>query len=273
MNKKVFFNATLPRAGGTLFQNIIGQNPQFHATSTSGVSSLVTNNFKTFYDNIIFKHQKDYNLCKDSFYNYCREGINGYYSNINQNIIIDKSREWLYNVDFLQKLYKQPKVILLIRDLRAIFSSLEKQYLKDPGVKIALNSKYNLPYHSSIIDRINLYEQLPFIEYIFPVLQDLINFKNKNNIYIVKFEDLCTNPQNFMEGVYNYLQIPNFPHNFNKIDQITYENDNYQHLGDHVISSKLQLPPNNWDNYLTPSGSNYIYEKYYWYFKHFNYPK
>jgi len=40
-NKQIFFQSSLPRSGSTLLQNIIGQNPNFYVTSTSGVLELV----------------------------------------------------------------------------------------------------------------------------------------------------------------------------------------------------------------------------------------
>ena len=47
MEKKIFFQSSLPRAGSTLLQNIIGQNPEFYVTPTSGVLELAY--FKFFY--------------------------------------------------------------------------------------------------------------------------------------------------------------------------------------------------------------------------------
>ena len=37
MIKNIFFNASLPRAGSTLLQNIMMQNPEIYSTPTSGV--------------------------------------------------------------------------------------------------------------------------------------------------------------------------------------------------------------------------------------------
>ena len=48
--KKIFFQSSLPRAGSTLLQNILGQNPDFYVTPTSGVLELVyaaRNNYST----------------------------------------------------------------------------------------------------------------------------------------------------------------------------------------------------------------------------------
>ena len=41
LNKKIFFQSSLPRAGSTLLQNVMGQNPDFYVTPTSGVLELL----------------------------------------------------------------------------------------------------------------------------------------------------------------------------------------------------------------------------------------
>ena len=37
----IFYQSSLPRAGSTLLQNIIGQNPEFHVTPTSGMIDMM----------------------------------------------------------------------------------------------------------------------------------------------------------------------------------------------------------------------------------------
>ena len=39
--EKLFFQSSLPRAGSTLLQNIMGQNPDFYVTPTSGILELI----------------------------------------------------------------------------------------------------------------------------------------------------------------------------------------------------------------------------------------
>ena len=39
--EKLFFQSSLPRAGITLLQNILAQNPSIYATPTSGVLELI----------------------------------------------------------------------------------------------------------------------------------------------------------------------------------------------------------------------------------------
>lgn len=39
--EQIFFQSSLPRAGSTLLQNIMGQNPEFYVTPTSGALELL----------------------------------------------------------------------------------------------------------------------------------------------------------------------------------------------------------------------------------------
>ena len=43
MTKQIFFNASMPRAGSTLIQNILMQNPEIYSTPTSGVIEFLLN--------------------------------------------------------------------------------------------------------------------------------------------------------------------------------------------------------------------------------------
>jgi len=38
---KIFFHCSLPRSGSTILQNILGQNPDFYVTPTSGLMELI----------------------------------------------------------------------------------------------------------------------------------------------------------------------------------------------------------------------------------------
>src|ERR1700679_4132313 len=41
MSPKIFYQSSLPRAGLTLLQNILAQNPAFYVTPTSGLLELI----------------------------------------------------------------------------------------------------------------------------------------------------------------------------------------------------------------------------------------
>jgi sulfotransferase len=274
MDKTIFFQSSMPRAGSTLLQNIIGQNPYFYVTPTSSLSTLVINGAATFDRAEGFRKEKDYNLMKNSFHNYCKEGMNGYFSTItNKPYVLDKSREWITVLPFLNKLYSSPKVITLVRDLRSVYSSFEKYFISNPESDHSLCRELDIPSFSLLGDRINYYQSSPLVMDVLRPLRDIIELKNKYNIKIIKFEDLCLKPQQTLDEIYSYLEIPSFKHNFNQISQITYENDNFHPFGDHVIHPHLQLPPLDYNNYFPPSMLDYIYDQNLWFFEYFNYKK
>ena len=41
MVEKIYFQSSMPRSGSTIFQNLMGQNPEFYVTPTSGMLELV----------------------------------------------------------------------------------------------------------------------------------------------------------------------------------------------------------------------------------------
>lgn len=274
MDKTIFFQSSMPRAGSTLLQNIIGQNPYFYVTPTSSVSTLIINNSSTFYDTIGFKKERDYNLIRNSFYNYCKGGVDSYFSTITDKpYVLDKSREWITILPLLSKIYSSPKIITLVRDLRSIYASFEKYLIENPERHHALPKESNISSNSLLGDRINFYQNSVLVEEVLYPLKDIIELNNKPNIKLIKFEDLCSKPQQTLDEIYSYLGIPSFKHNFNQINQITYENDNFHPFGNHTISPHLQLPPIDYTDYFPPEALNYIYNQNRWFFEYFNYQK
>ena len=92
--ERLFFQSSLPRAGSTLLQNIIAQNPDFYATPTSGVLELVFAARGNYTDSPEFKAQ-DADLMRTGFLSFCRNGMDGYYNAItDKKYVIDKSRGW-----------------------------------------------------------------------------------------------------------------------------------------------------------------------------------
>ena len=79
MKQKIFFNSTLPRSGSTLLQNIMGQNPEFHVTPTSGLIDLMLG-ARIGYNQNHESKAGDTEMWKEGFYNFCKEGIKAYVS-------------------------------------------------------------------------------------------------------------------------------------------------------------------------------------------------
>lgn len=79
--KQLFFNSSLPRAGSTLLQNIIAQNPDFYSTPTSGTLELIYGARANYSNDPTFKAQ-DTDLMRKGFQSFCNQGLRGYYDAI-----------------------------------------------------------------------------------------------------------------------------------------------------------------------------------------------
>ena len=140
MVEKIFFNSSLPRSGSTLLQNIMGQNPKFYVTPTSGVLELVFGARANYTNSPEFKAQ-DAEYMKMAFRAFCRDGISGFYNSLTDRpYVLDKSRGWGYYRDFLDFFYPNPKIVCMVRDPRSIFSSMEKNYRKNPDKAAMMTS-------------------------------------------------------------------------------------------------------------------------------------
>ena len=74
----IFFQSSLPRSGSTLLQNILGQNPDFYVTPTSGVLELLYMARGYYSNGAEFKAQ-DPALMRDGFMSFCKNGLEGFF--------------------------------------------------------------------------------------------------------------------------------------------------------------------------------------------------
>ena len=78
--KKIFFQSSLPRSGSTLFQNIVGQRPDFYVTPTSGVLELLYGARHNFTTSPEFRAQ-NHDEMSQGFKGFCRGGLEGFLRN------------------------------------------------------------------------------------------------------------------------------------------------------------------------------------------------
>lgn len=273
MVKKIFYQGSMPRSGSTLFQNIMAQNPDFYATPTSGLCEALINLKINVWNAIEFKAQ-DQVLMEAGFKGMCNGLLTGFFDNVtDKKYVIDKSRGWGVTYDFLDWFYPNPKVVILIRDLRSIVSSLEKKFRDNQHLDSGLQRWGELK-GTTIDKRIDMYLNLsPPLNVSMDAIYDVIIRRISQKCLFIKFEDLTRDPKVEMCKVYNYFELPYYEnHNFDDVQQVTYENDVfYKPFGDHMIRGKIQPIEDDYLKVLGKHNCDYITNKYDWYFKAFNY--
>jgi sulfotransferase len=273
MVEQIFFQSSMPRSGSTIFQNLMGQNPDFYVTPTSGVLELIYGARANFSTSPEFKAQ-NLVLMEAGFKEFCNKGIFGFYNAVtDKKFILDKSRGWGVYREFLNQVYPNPKIICIVRDLRSVVSSYEKIYRKnqlrhDPirndstGTGTTVHKRVDEWIHpTNTIGRA--------LERIFEMSR--LGFDDK--VLYVKYEDLCLYTEIEMRKIYKYLELPYFSHNFDVIEQITKEDDTVYGLTNdlHTIRPKLELNNPDYHDVLGKDICAWLYNNFKWYFEKFNY--
>jgi sulfotransferase len=275
MVDKIFFQSSMPRSGSTIFQNIIGQNPDFYVTPTSGMLELVFGARANFSTSPEFIAQ-DAQLMEKGFINFCKQGMEGYFNGItDKKYVMDKSRGWGVYRPFLESFYPDPKVICLVRDLRAVVSSYEKIYRKNPLKHDPIRD--DSTGRGTIVHK-RVDEWMATTNTIGRAverIQETIRLGHDSKILFIRYEDLCLNPEFEMRRVYDFLGLPQFEHDFENIQQITKEDDEVYGLTSdlHTIRPSLSLNQPDFKQILGVDICNWIYDTYKWYFDKFNYKK
>lgn len=269
--KKVIYNSSFPRSGSTLFQNILAQNPEVYSSPTSGVYNILdaARNKYTVSEEFL---AQDRSTVGEGFKGLLKGAIYGYYDALtDRKYAIDKNRCWLLDYKFIDSYDPNPKMICFIRDLRGIFSSLEKKYRQNPLLASSITSldeMKGLSTYSRVIELSNTY----MISVSTQALHQVILEKLDKYILFIKFEDFCINPEENMKKVYSYLEIPYYQHDFDNVEQFTHENDQvYGFFGDHTIRQKVATIENDWEEILGVDNCRSIVDNYYWFYEHFGY--
>ena len=273
MRQTIFYQSSLPRAGSTLLQNIMGQNPLFHVTPTSGMIDMMLGT-RIGYNGNKEAQAGDKDKWREGFYAYCREGFKGYTAALTDKpYILDKNRAWGSYYNLLNEINPNPKIVFMVRDLRAVFSSMEKKFRQHPDIDDGMLDNIKLA-NITTHQRIETWSGGHPIGYAVNKLHQSILDKTAQNFLFIRYEDLCTNPESQLMGIYNFFGLEQFKHDFTHIPQVTVEDDTVHGIyGDHTIRNTLGMLPDDSKEILGDYTSDWIYNQYKWYFDMFGYKK
>ena len=268
---RIFFQSSLPRAGSTLLQNILGQNPDFYVTPTSGVLELLFAARKNYTSDNAFQAQ-DAELMKKGWLNFCRQGVEGFFNGItNKKYVVDKSRGWGIHYSFLDSFYSDPKIVCMVRDLRSVYASMEKNFRKNQDKDSGIVNWAEMK-GTTTAKRVDIWAQNPPIGIAVERLKQIIDEGIDKNILFIRFEDLTSNPQTELDKVYDFFGVERYQHDFQNIVQLTQEDDTIHGIfGDHTIRKEVKPVPETYNEYLGQQLSQNIVNTYPWFYEYFNY--
>lgn len=273
MIKEIFFNSSLPRSGSTLIQNILGMREDMYVTPTDGTLELLYGARVNYSNSPEFKAQ-DAETMRKGFAGFCKDGLYGFYNAVTDKpYVVSKSRGWGIYRPFLETFVDSPKVICMVRDLRDVFCSMEKNFRKNPEQHDAIANHKDMT-GTTTPKRIDVWANSQPVGLAIERLSEIMRQGYDNKILFVKYEDLCLHPENELHRIEEYLGIPHFKYDFDNVPQITQEDDSIFGIqGLHTIRHKVEPLMSDAKQVLGRDITNWIWDNYRWFFDYFRYAK
>lgn len=271
MPPRIAFQSSLPRSGSTLFSNIVGQNPAFHVTPTSGLLDLVYVARGQFSRGEEFKAQERGEM-ERAFIGFCRGGLEGYAAALTDKPwLLDKSRGWGVHYTFLNAFYPDPKIVCMLRDPVDILCSMERNFRK-AGLQDAGLVNHSEMQNTSLEKRIDSWVNSPPVGLAMERLLEILRQGIDQQMLFIRYEDMCSNPRRELERYYAYLGLPYYEgHDFHNVDQITVEDDEvYGVFGDHTIRRNVEPQPSQALDVFGPDLCHWIRQRYGWFYERFS---
>jgi sulfotransferase len=231
--EKLHFVSGFPRSGSTLLCNLLNMNEGFYATPTSPTIDMVLQMRK------VFSHNPSYrNVNRLEEAHRFKAGVNAYLHAYyhDKRVVFDKNRAWVNKLPIIDRIMgnEESKVIFCYRNPVEVFQSIETQYQKTIMMENPDEANNELAF-TTLYNRVETFIGQNFTLMSTPValLEDALTQGHGNRILIIRYDKLCSEPQNTLDMIHQFIGEPTAQYDFSKLKQSTFENDaayNYKFL-------------------------------------------
>ena len=269
---RIIFNSSMPRSGSELLQVILHQNPNIYGSPTSPLNSFVVN-MREVMQHPEVKSQPE-ELMRNAFVQGSLYFFQGYYDSITDRpIVCDKCRQWMYDYSLLSEIiHKTPYMFCMIRDLRDVFTSMEMNWRKNRHLPCGPDNPQTLQ-NMTLRERVGSWSHNHPVGYSAQRLKGAEEQGFTKDIYFIRYEDFTRNPDDCLRGLYDYLELPYFQHDYKNIIKEV-EEDHRWHgpFGNHDVQKELKPSVSRYKEILGDDIGNEIISGFEWFYQMF-YPE
>jgi sulfotransferase len=226
MDRTYHFLAGLPRSGNTLLSALLNQNPDIYSTPISPIPAYMWDFSSTVETQETLSRNVENKIRSEIFLS---SFLDNYYKDVQKPVVIDRQKVWgtPANLGLIKKhITPTPKIIVTVRDILEILASFvrfDPQYLKNE----IFDGSYYMSNYRSPKDTMCEYLMMPngSIDKELLSLVSAFSPENKGMFHIVEYNDLVFNPEETMNKIYDFLELPQYEHNFNKIEKVEVDDD------------------------------------------------
>lgn len=248
--KTIYLVAGLPRSGSTLLMNILGQNPNFYVTTSSGILDILARVRNDWDENkgfcAIGRRQSE------TIKRNVLEGIlQSYFRHTDKSVCFDKMRNWPEYLEMAAAILggrDKVKVIVTVRDLRDVLASFELAYRRTSALSLIPLEREDHLKAKTALGRIEYFlDNSQNVGRTYNAIGDAVTRGWLDCMHFVEYDRLTTNPKEALDGIYNFLGEAEFAHDFDNVEQVTFEDDfvyGYKDL--HVIRQQVRPQSPQW---------------------------
>jgi len=236
-DRTMHFICGLPRSGSTLLANILAQNPAIHTTPTSACHEALfclRNQWGQW-----IEHKASKELADDKNLQRVLAATLYAYHGTDRPIVIDKGRGWTSLLEMAEfALGHKAKVIVPVRGIPQILSSFEKLWRKQAETGQAQMDYFQGQTVDGRATHLLAGDQVLGLAY--NRLRDALQRGFSDRLHLVEFDDLTHNPETTLAGIYKFLGVTPYTHDFAKVEQYTHEDDSIHGMDLHTIRKEVR---------------------------------
>lgn len=234
MDKKLHFITGLPRSGSTLLISILNQNPKFHASITDPLVSMVKGVLETSQSGPGIKTQ----VPKSRRVTTIHGLVDGYYKDIHQPVVFNTNRAWTLLTPQIAELFPESKIIICVRDIAWVLDSWEKAFRSQP-LDV---SSWSPNLGGSVYARCKeLMSSDGMVGFAYEGIKQAITGNEHHKIMLMEYDLLCQQPHMMIEALYNFIDEPQYQHDFNDVEAQWDEYDKEIGIPIHRVRKKVEF--------------------------------
>lgn len=239
MDHTLHFISGMPRSGSTLLCNILAQNPRFQTTHTSGCLDVLFA-ARNSWDRLIEHQAHPLPATKKRV---LQSILRAYYADAERPVVFDKSRGWLAYLEMAEELLERPaRVLVPVRPLPDILASMEKLHRRTSRLKQPPGEAEHYFALQTVEGRCQYWmsgDNLVGLAY--NRVRDALRRLPRDRLLLIDFDDFTGHPQATLGRIYDFLGEKIYPHDLERIEQVTVEDDTlHGYDGLHQIRPRLE---------------------------------
>jgi sulfotransferase len=147
--------------------------------------------------------------------NMVRHLFEGYYQDVDKEVIFNTNRAWTLLTGVTRDLYPKSKHIVCVRDLNWVLDSFESAHRRNPFSTNTVTGGHSGTVYSRTDE---LMGEKGVVGFPYIGVKQAITGPDKDLLFIVEYEELCKNPKDIIRALYNFIDEPQFEHDFNNVE-------------------------------------------------------